>query len=208
LRLLRIAFWLLLLPAGLLYFALCMNQHVADVQSGALEEREYEQRMATSMAAAERGTEAYLQRRFEERILPAQACVERAIRGFGNAWLLDKDVLVLLVASGDRCGEDCSGIAAQLAKVYAPQGLHVLLLETATESRSGVPEGISQAHLPDCSAMVRDYGDDYLFRSADGELSSFGHRTQRFGGAFDPEAMVRERLGLAPLPSTGLKGPD
>jgi hypothetical protein len=203
-------FWALLLPAALLYFALRMNQHFADVQSGALEAREYDQRMAANMAAAERGTEAYLQRRYEERIGPAQACVERAMRGFGNAGLLDKNVLVLLVANGNACGADCSmdEVAVRLARTYTPQGLRVLLLDTAAESRSSLPEGVSHAHLPDCRALVSDYGDDYLFRSANGELSSFGHRTERFGIAFDPEAVVREQLGLAPLPASAKPAPS
>jgi hypothetical protein len=197
----RYVFWLLLVPAALLVFAWKMNSHLADVRSGALEEREYAERMAARAAQNERETERYLAARVEERRDLAKRCVARALQTFGDP--LASAAATLVIVNFKGCGVDCDtdAIATRLADEYAIQRLHVLLIRTIEDQRLTAAPGVETITMTDCQPLVSDYGDDYFFRNVAGELSSSGERHEGYllrrippSASFDPEPLVREGL--------------
>ncbi len=200
----RLIFWLLLVPTVLLIFAWRMNTHLAEVRTGALEERERAEQEAKLLAENARQTALYVEARLDERRARAARCVDRALQTIGDD-LADGPALVVFGFRG--CGEDCDTDATLSALVneYWLQKLRVLLIRTEPSSLPVVPAGVDMVVISECRPLVERYGDDYAFRDARGRLSSSGERHEQilqFGGKapppFEPEVLVRRGLDLPP----------
>ena len=200
----RIVVWVLLVPAGLLFFAWKMNWHISDVRSGALEEREREQRMSAMQAQNEQQSALYMAGLIEGRRALAQTCVARALLTLGGVIAKAPSTLVILNYKG--CGPQCDtdAVAIRMADKYVLEGLQVLLIRTVEENQQPTPLGVHTVTITDCKSLASDYGDDYFFRNAKGELSSSGARHEGYmrerkamTGVFDPEPLVRQGLGIS-----------
>jgi hypothetical protein len=194
----RIAFWLLLLPAGLLFLALQMNRQLLASRAEAQAQRlhiEHEERR--QQVAEELETEVLA--RINQRRALARQCVARALQTVGSGLADAPSVLVVVGHRG--CGEGCDtdAIAAALADAWIIERLHVLLIRTLESELPPTPAGLNTVVMSDCAPLVAEHGDDYFFRDASGQLSSSGERHEaalRSGKSppFDPAPLVRDKL--------------
>jgi len=202
-RITRVVFWLLLLPGLLIYLALKLNTHLAEVANGVLEEREREQRMAALEAENQRQDAVNLDKRLQARRALANSCVERALQTIGGELHAEPATLVIVNYKG--CGIDCNtdAIASRLVDEYTLRRLQVLLIRTLDDGRLTTPLGVHTITITDCAPLAADYGDDFFFRDGKGVLSSSGERHEAFlrtrkglDSPFDPEPLARKGLGL------------
>ncbi len=200
----RIVVWAVLVPAALLFFAWKMNWHISDVRTGALEQREREQRMNAMRAQGDQQAALVLEERIQGRRALAQTCVSRAMRtlGAGLANAATTLVIVNYKGCGPRC--DTDAVAIRMADTYVMERLQVLLIRTIEENQKPTPLGVHTVTITDCKSLASDYGDDYFFRNAKGELSSSGERHEAYmrerkpiSGVFDPEPLVRQGLSIS-----------
>lgn len=182
---LRLVFWLGLLPALLLGVALKMTRAtLADAEAGrpegALRAAQPDPVAEYERAAARRLDEGLAQRR-----VLAEQCLAGAMRA------VDADLAVaralLVVVRGEGCGPDCDSAAqaARMADTYSMQGLRVLYLHTRETADAAEPPGATTLVMPRCRALTRPLGDDYFLRFRDGSLAGTGARH---------EAWLRERF--------------
>ena len=199
----RAVFWLLLLPGLLIYLALKLNTHLAEVASGVLEERERKQRTAAMEAENQRQDAINLDTRLQARRALANSCVARALRTIGGELRAAPATLVIVNYKG--CGVNCNtdAIASKLVDEYTLQRLQVLLIRTIEEGHPPGPLGVHTLIITDCAPLAADYGDDFFFRDGKGMLSSSGERHEAYlrsrkalDAPFDPEPLVRKGLGM------------
>jgi len=199
----RIAFWLLLLPGGLLYLAYTMNRQLfaerneAVAQQARVEAAQHARLRQEQAAALE--DRRIAAERIEQRRALARQCVARALQTV-DAELADAPSILVVI--GHRgCGEGCDtdAIAAGVADAWIIERLHVLLIRTIETALPPMPAGLNTLVMSECEPLVAEHGDDFFFRDASGNLSSSGerHEAALLTGKlppFDPEPLVRDKL--------------
>lgn len=206
---------LVVLPAGLIFFAWQMSTVAADGMAradarAALPSAEEAAEMARLRAVDE------LQPLLAERRDRAQRCVSQGMRSVDG---LSDDAAVLVLLSGPSCATGCAteSIATELASSYYLEGLRVLLIRTSSANPGQPPPGVYTVVMPACATLIAAHGDDYFFRSRTGQVSSSGARHEQLMQIeaersalaeptdealpelpFNPEATVRKALDLPP----------
>jgi len=196
--------WLVILPALLLVIALKvatpLQQQASSPPPAAPALTLEDLKAAEAKLKAEK-----IERRIEARRAEARWCVERAMRTF-DAEVRRRSTLIIL--SHDGCGEQCDteAEAARVANEYVLDRLHVVMIRTSDVGVRPAPLGVLSVVISDCAPLVRGGGDDYLFRTPNGEISSSGERHEaRLRGAdedelkFELEPVIRRGLGLSEL---------